>query len=325
MIIRHLICIILCFVCTFSTTSCSEDSDNNEEQVVKEHDWLLEGRWDLNEKNPELSFTASVIQFNNDGSGAIDDKIITWYTYNGVLFIHTDDGMDINGSYRISGATLNIDGIGKYTCDLPIVGTWYADDIMKEFEGNTFCYYFDKNGEGIRYTFDYIGLSVKTNFKWNRRHGGVSIKYHNATEDKTCRFSEDMMHIEGEGTFTSALPFYGKWKSVDCEKGLISEYDDNYSTLEITAKDKKNTFICHYRIKQGEEVHDAMFQGDLKIITSHQQTFNDQKLFIIKDVTGGKDAQALEYRFFYYPPWKNVYLDLSIDFKTRKFVRYELI
>lgn len=326
MIFRKLIIAIFCITCITSATSCSSnDDDNNDtEQSFEENAWMLEGSWKLKSKYSDEDTTISEITFCHDGSGISGNKKLTWYTSDNKLFITFDNGKKLQARYSINGATLEIYGIGIYVTQLPMTGTWYAENAMHEFKGNTFCYYFDENGDGIKYTFDYIGLTAKTTFKWNRLHDGVSIIYHNTTEDKKCFFKENSMNIEGEGTFSSALPFYGKWKAVDSDKGLISEDDDNYSTIDITSKDDKNIFVCSYKNISDEGSQDASFQGSLKFAISHQQFYNDQQLFIIKDVVGGKDAQIIYFRFFYYPPYEKVYLDLSHDVKLRTFVRYEL-
>lgn len=314
---RKLILLLILAGCTSMFTACSSDSDNNEEleQQLRENDWMLEGIWQLNNGGTETS--ATEIMFRTDGSGLYGGMPMKWYTYANELFMSMYDGSSIKTSYSITGATLHISSLGVYVTQLPVTGTWYAADAMSVFKGGTFCYHFDENGDGIKYTFDYMGLTAKTYFKWNRSHNGISIIYRYATEDKVCTTSGTDMYIEGEGSFTSALPFYGSWKAVDSYEGLITEDDDNYSTLNMEKNGDGSYFTCRH--------HDSTFQGTMKIATSHQQVYNDQHLLIIKDVTGSGDAFTLAYRFFYYPDHNKVYLDLGSDYKFNDFVRYELI
>lgn len=305
-------------------SSCSNDDDNNTEQSINGNDWMLEGSWKLKNKFSDDSFTMSDITFRTDGSGVSDNNKFRWYTHDRQLFISFDNGKRLEENYSISGASLDISNVGVFETELPMTGTWYACNAMKEFNGNTFCYHLNANGDGIKYTFDYKGLSAKTFFKWNRSRNGISIIYKYLTEEKDCSFSGDTININGEGYFTSVPPFYGHWSAVDCNEGLINKGDNNYSTLDISSKGDKNYFVCNYKTSDGNDYSDAMFQGIVKFTTTHQQFFDDQQIFIIQDVTGATDTSVINYRFFYYKPYKKVYLDLSCDSEINEFVRYEL-
>ena len=326
MTLRQLTFTLLCVSLIYCFTSCSDDSSDIEtEQTIKENDWLLNGTWQLKHNNGNEVCNASEITFRPDGSGTMEGKEFKWYTRNSQLYLCFNDGITTQSSYYVLGATLSINKLGVYVTEFSGTGTWYAADAMSEFTGNTFCYHFNENGEGIKYTFDYIGLTAKTNFKWQRLPNGINIINLYGSEEKECSFTDNMMIVNGEGTFTSTLPFYGKWKAVDCEKGLIYEDDDNFSTLDITIEDNKNYFVCRYKTNVDNNFKETLFQGDVKFISSHQTLFNDQQLFILKDLSGNGDAKALEFRFLFYPPRKKVYLDLSEDMKSKRFVRYELM
>ena len=325
MVLKDILKIIILTACISFTTACSSDDDNDgSEQYVSENDWMLVGEWELKNNYDDDSPKVLTISFNQDGSGIFNNNKSRWYTHDNILYIKVDKGRTIQRNYRISGATLEIERLGTYVTQLPVTGAWYDADAMKHYEGNTFCYYFDQDGRGLKYNFDYIGLIAKSEFKWNRTRNGISIIYRNETQDKKCAVSDNTMNIEGEGTFTSTPLFYGQWKAVDCEKGLISEDDYNFSTLEVKSKNGKDYFICNYKHKDAEKFKDSVFEGTVDFVTSHQYFFNDQQLFIIKDITGETDTKVLDYRYFYYPDHMKVYLDLSNDMESKRFVRYEL-
>lgn len=321
MVLRKLLSLILfAGIALFGSCTLGSSHDEMEEDAETGNDWMLEGRWMLKDMVYEKS--ANEIIFRADGSGMIDGSLMKWQTFRNEIFISVSDGRSIKTSYTISGATLNISGLGIYVTDLPLTNTWYACDATDVFRGSTFCYYIDEDGEGIRYTFDYMGLAAKTNFKWNRTRSGISIIYRYATEDKECKISGTEMNIEGEGKFTSVLPFYGRWRAVDSSAGLVNEGDDNYSTIEISRKNDKSYFTCTYKNVTPGGHKDISFTGNLQFATTHQHIFEDQQLFIISSDV--RDTFTLAYRFFYYPAHDKVYLDLDRNNKFKDFVRYEL-
>ena len=322
MILKKLTFILMCLAGTCTFTACGSDGgEDGTEQQVRENDWMLEGRWQL--KNEGSPGCAATILFRADGSGLYDEIPLKWYTYGSEIFISLYDGRTIKTSYSIIGATLTINGTGTYVTQLPQTGAWYAADAASAFDGGTFCYYFDENGDGIKYTYDQAGLTVKTKFKWTRRRGGISIMYRYVTEDKECAVADGSMNIDGEGEFTSTLPFYGRWQSVACNDGPICEGDDNYSTLDIYRDGGSSYFTCRYRHDDGTACHDAVFSGSLSFATSHSQYFDDQQLLLIKDLTSGTDTKAIHYRFFFHPRMSKVYLDLCTDNDFDDCVRYE--
>lgn len=324
MTINKILFVLLCSIYLPLIISCNNDDDIKEE-IYKENNWLLVGKWTLNSSLSDNNDVASIIVFNEDGSGLYDDVKFRWYNNDRQIFINLENGKRIENFYYIQGATLDIEGLGTYITQLPITGVWYANNAMKQFDSEVFCYFFKEDGRGLKYTFDYIGLSVKTEFKWDRTNEGIKIKYKYVTEDKECNINDSVMDIKGEGSYTKELPFYGKWKAVDCNKGLIFEGDDNFSLLDIKVKGNDKFFVCNYKSISDDVLYDKTYNGSLTIANSHQFEFYDQQIFIIKDINNESDAQVIHFRYFYYPPRQKVYLDLGLDAKLKEFVRYELI
>lgn len=221
--------ILLCFS-LFCLPSCNDNEtpantpDGEEvEEVIKSYDWQLEGKWEYASNNGN-DFSRTLV-FEKDGKGSYDDGTLKWYCSNNHLYIDFDNGKSIKDcDYLFYGATLQLKNPQlSYILDCPFIGSWLATDAHNHFTGSTFYYTFAADGNAECFTFNTSGIWESQKYSWLRTQDGIQLLSNMATKNLICEADAEKLTIQGDGEFSHTSPFYGKWKSVYSQDGIIDE------------------------------------------------------------------------------------------------------
>lgn len=104
------------------------------------------------------------------------------------------------------------------------------------------------------------------------------------TKDLICQADAEKLTIQGDGEFNHASPFYGKWKSVYSQDGIINEEDENFSTIELYQRTDDDYFVYYKKDNKY-----ASFQGLMSILLPNRS-------LLIKPADGN-DPLFLYFRF----------------------------
>ena len=204
------------------------------EEVIKSYDWQLEGKWEYASNNGN-DFSRTLV-FEKDGKGSYDDGTLEWYCSNNHLYIDFDNGKSIKDcDYLFYGATLQLKSPQlSYILDCPFIGSWLATDAHNHFTGSTFYYTFAADGNAECFTFNTSGIWESQKYSWLRTQDGIQLLSNMATKNLICEADAEKLTIQGDGEFSHTSPFYGKWKSVYSQDGIIDEKDENFPPSNFT-------------------------------------------------------------------------------------------
>lgn len=310
--------ILLCFS-LFCLPSCNDNEtpantpDGEEvEEVIKSYDWQLEGKWEyaLNNGN---DFSRTLV-FEKDGKGSYDDGTLEWYCSNNHLYIDFDNGKSIKDcDYLFYGATLQLKNPQlSYILDCPFIGSWLATDAHNHFTGSTFYYTFAADGNAECFTFNTSGIWESQKYSWLRTQDGIQLLSNMANKNLICEADAEKLTIQGDGDFSHTSPFYGKWKSVYSQDGIIDEKDENFSTIELYQRTDDDYFVYYEKDNKY-----ASFQGPMSILLPNRA--------LLINPADGSDPLFLYFRFYYSKDSEKVYLELSKDNSFTEYTRYEFV
>lgn len=317
---------LLCFSlfclpgCNDNETPSNTPGGEEIEEIIKSYDWQLEGKWKYASGN-DSDFSQTLV-FEKNGKGSYDDGTLKWYCSNNQLYIDFDNGKSIKDcNYSFYGATLQLKNPQlSYILDCPFIGSWLATDAHNHFTGSTFYYTFAPDGGAECFTFNTSGIWVSQKYSWFRTQNGIQLLFNmTTTKDLICQADAEKLSIQGDGEFNHTSPFYGKWKSVYSQNGIINEEDENFSTIELYQRTHddyvyyKDDYFVYYK----KDNKYASFQGLMSILLPNRS-------LLIKPADGN-DPLFLYFRFYYSKDSGKVYLELSKDNSFTEYTRYEFV
>lgn len=272
----------------------------------------LEGKWEYASNNGN-DFSRTLV-FEKDGKGSYDDGTLEWYCSNNHLYIDFDNGKSIKDcDYLFYGATLQLKSPQlSYILDCPFIGSWLATNAHNHFTGSTFYYTFAADGNAECFTFNTSGIWESQKYSWLRTQDGIQLLSNMATKNLICEADAEKLTIQGDGEFSHTSPFYGKWKSVYSQDGIIDEKDENFSTIELYQRTDDDYFVYYEKDNKY-----ASFQGPMSILLPNRA--------LLINPADGSDPLFLYFRFYYSKDSEKVYLELSKDNSFTEYTRYEFV
>lgn len=298
--------------CNDNETPANAPGGEEIENIIKSYDWQLEGKWKYASGN-DSDFSQTLV-FEKNGKGSYDDGTLKWYCSNNQLYIDFDNGKSIKDcNYSFYGATLQLKNPQlSYILDCPFIGSWLATDAHNHFTGSTFYYTFAPDGGAECFTFNASGIWESQKYSWFRTQNGIQLLSNMATKNLICEADAEKLTIQGDGEFSHASPFYGKWKSVYSQDGIIDEKDENFSTIELYQRTDDDYFVYYEKDNKY-----ASFQGPMSILLPNRA--------LLINPADGSDPLFLYFRFYYSKDSEKVYLELSKDNSFTEYTRYEFV